>query len=143
MAAATIVSGAAQSETLTISNSSQAGQASGQFETPNTILVNADGKLFLDRPHSFRLDAFYTFPIGLTATAFRARPSTARMRGECWGCRPAIRGTRTGLQILRADIVLPDGRLLAVLHEDHRGPLRLAAGSRMESTLASTRLHRA
>ena len=36
------------------------------FDYP-LLYVNADGKLFLDRPHSFRLDAFYTFPIGLTA----------------------------------------------------------------------------
>src|SRR5262249_55881891 len=31
------------------------------------LLHNADGKLFLDRPHSFRLDAAYTTPFGLTA----------------------------------------------------------------------------
>jgi hypothetical protein len=30
------------------------------------FLTNADGKLFLDRPHSFRLDAAYTAPFGLT-----------------------------------------------------------------------------
>ena len=30
------------------------------------FLHNADGKLFLDRPHSFRLDAAYTAPFGLT-----------------------------------------------------------------------------
>ncbi|HEY2797271.1 MAG TPA: TonB-dependent receptor, partial [Thermoanaerobaculia bacterium] len=30
------------------------------------FLVNADGKLYLDRPHSFRLDAAYTAPFGLT-----------------------------------------------------------------------------
>ncbi|HEY1252813.1 MAG TPA: TonB-dependent receptor, partial [Thermoanaerobaculia bacterium] len=30
------------------------------------FLINADGKLYLDRPHSFRLDAAYTAPFGLT-----------------------------------------------------------------------------
>ena len=30
------------------------------------FLHNADGKLYLDRPHSFRLDAAYTAPFGLT-----------------------------------------------------------------------------
>lgn len=35
------------------------------FDAPYA-LVNADGKLFLDRPHSFRLDAAYTMPFGMT-----------------------------------------------------------------------------
>ncbi len=30
------------------------------------FLTNADGKLYLDRPHAFRLDAAYTAPFGLT-----------------------------------------------------------------------------
>ncbi len=39
------------------------------FDYPYT-LVNAGGNLTLDRPHSFRLDASYTMPFGLT-TAFQ------------------------------------------------------------------------
>jgi outer membrane receptor protein involved in Fe transport len=33
----------------------------------NEFLINADGKLELDRPHQFRLDTVYTAPFGLTA----------------------------------------------------------------------------
>jgi hypothetical protein len=35
------------------------------FDYPQ-LLINADGNLYLDRPHSFRLDAAYTAPFGLT-----------------------------------------------------------------------------
>lgn len=50
---------------LTNSGQSDPG-VNADFDYP-LLYVNADGRLFLDRPHSFRLDAFYTFPIGLTA----------------------------------------------------------------------------
>jgi hypothetical protein len=38
------------------------GVSSGQFETPNTILINRDGRVPLDRPHEFKLFAGYQIP---------------------------------------------------------------------------------
>ena len=46
----------------TISNSTYAGIASGQFETPNGILVNSGGNTAYDRRHMVRLFAGYQIP---------------------------------------------------------------------------------
>jgi hypothetical protein len=48
--------------TGTITNSTYAGITSGQFETPNTILVNADGPTTYDRRHEVKVFAGYTIP---------------------------------------------------------------------------------
>jgi hypothetical protein len=47
----------------TVSNSQSAGIASGQFETPNTILVNADGPTAFDRRHEVKIFAGYQIPV--------------------------------------------------------------------------------
>jgi hypothetical protein len=49
--------------TGTVSNGSQTGFASGQFETPNTILVNADGPTPFDRRHEMKVFAGYQIPV--------------------------------------------------------------------------------
>jgi hypothetical protein len=46
----------------TISNSTYAGISSGQFETPNLILVNADGPTSYDRRHEVKVFAGYQIP---------------------------------------------------------------------------------
>ena len=43
-------------------SSSQAGFASGQFETPNGSLINRDGRVPLDRPHEFKAFLGYQVP---------------------------------------------------------------------------------
>ncbi len=48
--------------TGTISNSTYAGIVSGQFETPNTILINADGPTAYDRRNMVRLFGGYQIP---------------------------------------------------------------------------------
>lgn len=48
--------------TGTVSNSTYAGISSGQFETPNTILVNNDGPTSYDRRHMVKLFAGVTIP---------------------------------------------------------------------------------
>jgi len=51
-------------------SSSQAGFASGQFETPNGSLINRDGRVPLDRPHEFK--AFMGYQIPKIEVAFNA-----------------------------------------------------------------------
>ncbi len=46
----------------TITNSTYAGISSGQFETPNTSLVNADGPTTYDRRHEVKVFAGYQIP---------------------------------------------------------------------------------
>jgi hypothetical protein len=46
----------------TVGNSTYAGISSGQFETPNTILVNADGPTAYDRRHEVKVFAGYQIP---------------------------------------------------------------------------------
>ena len=48
--------------TGTVSNSTYAGISSGQFETPNTILINNDGPTSYDRRNMFRVFAGYQIP---------------------------------------------------------------------------------
>jgi hypothetical protein len=48
--------------TGTINNDQNSGVSSGQFETPNTILVNDDGPTSLDRRHMVRLFVGYQIP---------------------------------------------------------------------------------
>jgi hypothetical protein len=45
-----------------VTSASQAGFASSQFETPNTILINRDGRVPLDRPHELKVFAGYQIP---------------------------------------------------------------------------------
>ncbi|MEI6666885.1 MAG: TonB-dependent receptor [Acidobacteriota bacterium] len=47
----------------TINNSTYAGISSGQFETPNTALVNADGPTSYDRRHEVKIFASYQIPV--------------------------------------------------------------------------------
>jgi len=51
-------------------SSSQAGFASGQFETPNGSLINRDGRVPLDRPHEFK--AFVGYQVPKVEMAFNA-----------------------------------------------------------------------
>lgn len=46
----------------TVSNSQSAGISSGQFETPNTIMVNADGPTSYDRRHEIKAFVGYQIP---------------------------------------------------------------------------------
>jgi len=46
----------------TINNSTYAGISSGQFETPNTIVVNSDGPTSYDRRNELKLFASYQIP---------------------------------------------------------------------------------
>src|SRR5436190_1365892 len=46
----------------TINNSSQAGLASGQFETPNNAVVNVGGPTGFDVRHEFKLLGSYQIP---------------------------------------------------------------------------------
>ena len=46
----------------TVSNSQSAGISSGQFETPNTIVVNADGPTSYDRRHEIKAFVGYQIP---------------------------------------------------------------------------------
>ncbi|MGE5361088.1 MAG: TonB-dependent receptor [Bacteroidales bacterium] len=48
--------------TGTINNGTYDGMSSGQFETPNTILVNADGPTGYDRRHEVKIFAAYQIP---------------------------------------------------------------------------------
>jgi len=50
------------STTGTIRNSSTSGVSSGQFETPNTIVVNAGGPTDYDRRHEVKIFAGYQIP---------------------------------------------------------------------------------
>jgi hypothetical protein len=47
----------------TVTNGSFSGISSSQFQTPNGILVNADGPVGNDRPHEFKVFAGYQVPI--------------------------------------------------------------------------------
>lgn len=47
----------------TVTSASQAAFASSLFETPNTSLINRDGRVPLDRPHEFKLFAGYQVPV--------------------------------------------------------------------------------
>lgn len=46
----------------TVASGTFSGVSSGQFETPNTILVNADGLVGLDRPHELKVFAGFQMP---------------------------------------------------------------------------------
>jgi hypothetical protein len=46
----------------TVSNGAFSGVSSGQFETPNTVLVNTDGLVGFDRTHEFKLFVGYQVP---------------------------------------------------------------------------------
>lgn len=46
----------------TVTNSATAGFASSLFETPNTSLINRDGRVPLDRPHEVKVFAGYQIP---------------------------------------------------------------------------------
>lgn len=48
--------------TGTVTNSTYAGISSGQFETPNTIIVNAEGPTTYDRRHEVKVFAGYQIP---------------------------------------------------------------------------------
>ncbi len=45
-----------------VTNGAFSGVSSGQFETPNTILINRDGRVPLDRPHEFKAFVGYQVP---------------------------------------------------------------------------------
>jgi hypothetical protein len=45
-----------------VTSGTTSGVSSSQFETPNTILINRDGRGPLDRPHEFKLYAGYQIP---------------------------------------------------------------------------------
>ncbi len=47
----------------TVTNGSSSGISSGQFETPNTILVNSEGLVGFDRTHELKVFAGYQIPI--------------------------------------------------------------------------------
>lgn len=47
----------------TVTNASQAAFSSSLFETPNTSLINRDGRVPNDRPHEFKLFAGYQVPV--------------------------------------------------------------------------------
>lgn len=47
----------------TVTNGSSSGVSSGQFETPNGILVNADGLVGFDRTHELKVFAGYQIPV--------------------------------------------------------------------------------
>jgi Carboxypeptidase regulatory-like domain/TonB dependent receptor len=49
--------------TGTVTNASQAAFSSALFETPNTSLINRDGRVPNDRPHEFKLFAGYQVPV--------------------------------------------------------------------------------
>lgn len=46
-----------------VTSASQAAFSSALFETPNTSLINRDGRVPLDRPHEFKLFAGYQVPV--------------------------------------------------------------------------------
>ncbi len=46
----------------TVTNGGSSGVSSGQFETPNTILVNTDGLVGFDRTHELKIFAGYQIP---------------------------------------------------------------------------------
>jgi hypothetical protein len=55
----------------TVNNSSQAGISSGQFETPNTALINTDGASGFDVRHEFKAFGSYQIPkIDVMASAY-------------------------------------------------------------------------
>jgi hypothetical protein len=76
----------------TINNSSSAGISSGQFETPNNIVVNATGPSNFDIRHEFKLFGAYTIPkievmasgywLGVSGTPYTAN---ARFSGSTLG----------------------------------------------------------
>jgi hypothetical protein len=45
-----------------VTSGTTAGVSNSNFETPNTILINRDGRVPLDRPHEFKLFAGYQIP---------------------------------------------------------------------------------
>lgn len=55
----------------TVTNGTTSGISSGQFQTPNTILVNSDGLVGFDRTHELKVFAGYQIPkIEVSANAF-------------------------------------------------------------------------
>jgi hypothetical protein len=48
--------------TGTVASGAFSGVSSGQFETPNTALINTDGRVALDRPHELKVFAGYQVP---------------------------------------------------------------------------------
>lgn len=51
-----------KTEGTNVTNGAFAGVSSAQFETPNTILINRDGLVPLDRPHEFKVFVGYQIP---------------------------------------------------------------------------------
>jgi hypothetical protein len=62
----------------TVTNASQAAFNTALFETPNTSLINRDGRVPNDRPHEFKLFAGYQVPVAEVAVnaSFRAVSGT-------------------------------------------------------------------
>jgi hypothetical protein len=103
----------------TITNSTYAGISSGQFETPNTILVNADGPTTYDRRHEVKVFAGYQIPkIEVSVNAYWRYlagwpyPAVSRRSGSSLGWPSSVTvnidapGTHMNDKLINADLRL-------------------------------------
>ncbi len=82
----------------TVNNSSSAGISSGQYETPNTALINTDGASAFDVRHEFKAFASYQIPkIDVMASGFFLLTSGTPYNGQARFSASALNWTSSQL----------------------------------------------